>query len=434
MRGWWAQAVLLALMVVSRSGGVRYQLGGFNCPSETLTAPVVVKDSSGQIDKFCEDFQVQLEDKGQEGDEEEDEAATSLCLEASHSPLPGQKEAQELLCVSLPVDDIEKQFNSQIRSLATICPECGNRCGTYYLVASLKDSSGKALWFDSLTLRRECSDSPGLSLSVQIRSNSVNDGLRQGSENPFGIIGIEKVTVRNEVQNCTQDKSSSGGCGNQTELSGRWAADVPEVVAFFIPLTAQDLAYINESGLGFKNFTGKSWFLNEPQEMKKLIKLGSEDLNMFEKPIFLHDNNIVKMTVGKEASLESVGVGQEVGEVELAKTKLPIGVGYGGLLIIALDPLWKINDLDRTDNVFVQYVSVNGTDDAGEWVENPMCMADGVGLGEPFSSAYSFWYFMQCNVFVAWPRGNPKNCIATGHTCWLSHSDVWLVFPEACRL
>ena len=236
MRGWVVHPVLLASMVISRSGGVRYQLGGFNCPSETLSAPVVIKDSTGQIDKFCEDFQVQLEDNGQEG--ADDEAATSLCLEASHSPLPGQKEAQELLCVSLPVDDVEKQFNSQIRSLATLCPECRNRCGTYYLIASLKDSSGKALWFDSLTLRQECSDSPGLSLSVQLRSNSVNDGLRQGSENPFGIIGVEKVTVRNEVENCTQEKSSSGGCGDQTELSGRWAADVPEVVAFFIPLTA----------------------------------------------------------------------------------------------------------------------------------------------------------------------------------------------------
>ena len=384
MRGWGAQTLLLASMVVSRSGGVRYQLGGFNCPSETLNAPVVIKDSTGQINKFCEDFQVQLEDHGQEGDDQD--AATSLCLEASHSPLPGQTEAQELLCVSLPVEDLEKKFNSEIRSLATLCPECRNRCGTYYLVASLKDSSGKALWFDSLTLRQECSDSPALSLSVQIRSNSVADGLRQGSDNPFDIIGIEKVTVRNEVQNCTQDKSSSGGCGEQTELSSRWAADIPEVVAFFIPLTAQDLANINESGLGFKNFTGKSWFLNEPQQMKKLIKLGSKDLNMFEKPIFLHDNKILKMTAAKETSLDSVGVGEEVGEVELSKTKLPIGVGYSGLLIIALDPLWKINDLDRTDNVFVQYVAVNGTDDAGEWVEKTLCMADGVGLGEPFDN------------------------------------------------
>ena len=102
--------------------------------------------------------------------------------------------------------------------------------------------------------------------------------------------------------------------------------------------------------------------------MKKLIKLGSEDLNMFEKPIFLHDDNIMKLREAKEATLESVGVGQEVGEVDLAKTKFPIGVGYGGLLIIALDPLWKINDLDRTDNVFVQYVAVNGTDENGDWV------------------------------------------------------------------
>ena len=60
--------VLLASMLVSRSGGVRYQLGGFNCPSETLSSPVVIKDGGGQIDKFCKDFQVQLEDRGKEGE------------------------------------------------------------------------------------------------------------------------------------------------------------------------------------------------------------------------------------------------------------------------------------------------------------------------------------------------------------------------------
>ena len=101
---------------------------------------------------------------------------------------------------------------------------------------------------------------------------------------------------------------------------------------------------------------------------------------MFDKPIFLHEGNLLSLK--NQLSVESVGVGQEVGKLDLSKTKLPVGVGYGGLLIIALDPLWKINDLDRTDNVFVQYVKVNGTDSAGEWVESPHCMAEGVGLGE----------------------------------------------------
>ena len=272
---------------------------------------------------------------------------------------------------------MEGDFNSKIRSKAAVCDGCEKRCGTFYLHVSLVNTSRGVLSFDSLTLRRECSDSPSLSLSVTTKSNQVIDGLRQGSENPFDIIGIEKVTVSNEVRNCTQGKTSTGGCGEQTALATRHLADVPEVLAFFMPLNTQDLAY---GGWGFSDFTGKDWFLNEPEDMRNLIKLGLEDMNMFEKPIFLHDDNLLNLNGKKE--LESVGVGEEVGELDLSKTKLPLGVGYGGLLIIALDPLWKINDLDRTDNVFVQYVKVNGTDSAGEWVENPLCMAEGVGLGE----------------------------------------------------
>ena len=367
-------AVVIVLVIVSRSGGVRYSQPQFNCPSQTLTSPVVLKDSTGRIDQFCKDFEVQLEDLG----ENEQDDAVHLCLEASHSPLPGQNEAGPILCSNVPVRDMEGDFNSKIRSKPTVCDGCENRCGTFYLHVSLVNASRGVLSFDSLTLRRECSDSPSLSLSVTTKSNQVNDGLRQGSENPFDIIGIEKVTVRNEVKNCTQGKTSTGGCGEQTALAIRHLADVPEVLAFFMPLNTKDLAY---GGWGFSDFTGKDWFLNEPEEMRNLIKLGLEDMNMFEKPIFLHDDNLLNLNGKKQ--LESVGVGEEVGELDLSKTKLPLGVGYGGLLIIALDPLWKINDLDRTDNVFVQYVKVNGTDSAGEWVENPLCMAEGVGLGEP---------------------------------------------------
>ena len=366
-------AVVIVLVIVSRSGGVRYSQPRFNCPSQTLTSPVVLKDSTGRIDQFCKDFEVQLEDLG----ENEQDDALSLCLEASHSPLPGQNEAGPIHCSNVPVRDMEGDFNSKIRSKPTVCDGCENRCGTFYLHVSLVNPIGGVLSFDSLTLRRECSDSPSLSLSVTTKSNQVIDGLRQGSENPFDIIGIEKVTVRNEVKNCTQGKTSTGGCGEQTALAIRHLADVPEVLAFFMPLNTQDLAY---GGWGFSDFTGKDWFLNEPEDMRNLIKLGLEDMNMFEKPIFLHDDNLLNLNGKKQ--LESVGVGEEVGELDLSKTKLPLGVGYGGLLIIALDPLWKINDLDRTDNVFVQYVKVNGTDSAGEWVENPLCMAEGVGLGE----------------------------------------------------
>ena len=38
---------------------------------------------------------------------------------------------------------------------------------------------------------------------------------------------------------------------------------------------------------------------------------------------------------------------------------MPEGSHWQGFLIVALDPLKKINDVDRTDNVFVQYVKLD---------------------------------------------------------------------------
>ena len=126
--------------------------------------------------------------------------------------------------------------------------------------------------------------------------------------------------------------------------------------------------------------------------MQNLINLGLADMNMFEKSIFLHNSSILKMAGQEDASY---GIGQEVGEVKFGPwmedtrehlgTALPRGVGYQGLLVIALDPLAKLYDVDRTDNVFVQYVTVNGTDEAGEWVDDTVCRAEGRGLGECWS-------------------------------------------------
>ena len=38
---------------------------------------------------------------------------------------------------------------------------------------------------------------------------------------------------------------------------------------------------------------------------------------------------------------------------------MPEGSHWQGFLIIALDPMKKINDVDRSDNVFVQYVKLD---------------------------------------------------------------------------
>ena len=215
--------------------GLRYHLEGFKCPSKSLPSVIVIEDDAGRIDKICEDLTVQIEDGGKEAEKEGKDSATSLCLEASHSPLPSSS-ATKLLCAPLPIANMEKDFNEKIRSLESICPTCKDRCGTFYLTVSLKSAAGKALWFDSLALRKKCSDKPGLSLKVTTKSDNVIGTLFQGSQNPFEKIGIDKVTIRNEVLNCTKAKSSTGSCGNQTDLAARWRSDAPEVVAFLIPL------------------------------------------------------------------------------------------------------------------------------------------------------------------------------------------------------
>merc|ERR1711874_713907 len=47
---------------------------------------------------------------------------------------------------------------------------------------------------------------------------------------------------------------------------------------------------------------------------------------------------------------------------------------WSGFLVVALDPLDSIDDNDRSDNYFVQWVNVNATREDGEWVgEEPEC-------------------------------------------------------------
>ena len=133
--------------------------------------------------------------------------------------------------------------------------------------------------------------------------------------------------------------------------------------------------------MGFLNATGESWFLNEPTALRTLVKLGLQDLNMFEKAMFLHSGSLVSIISQGAEGFDTVKIGQDVGKVALWDTSLPLGVPQEGLLVIALDPLRKLDDLDRTDNVFVQYVTVNGTTEDGEWVDKAVCKAEGVGIG-----------------------------------------------------
>ena len=89
-----------------------------------------------------------------------------------------------------------------------------DQCGTFYVLVYTEDKDEKILEFDSIVLKKPCQDNPGLSLRITRNSNQVKPGLRQGSENPFQIIGIDSISVANIADNCSQDISVC----NQTDL------------------------------------------------------------------------------------------------------------------------------------------------------------------------------------------------------------------------
>ena len=49
---------------------------------------------------------------------------------------------------------------------------------------------------------------------------------------------------------------------------------------------------------------------------------------------------------------------------------------WQGLLVVALDPFDRFEDIDRTDNIFVQYVTVM---DNGDLENNPFCSVKELG-------------------------------------------------------
>ena len=161
--------------------------------------------------------------------------------------------------------------------------------------------------------------------------------------------------------------------------------------------------------LGFNNPKSKDWFFDQPQAMKKLIQLGIEDLNMFGKPMFLHDRPLIKLPSSE--SVPNVKIGDSLGNINLEKTTLPENAPNQGLLVVALDPLQKINDADRLDNVFVQYITLDG--DVTSQLNDPTCDVFGIG-----KSQGSILIFLQDLVH---PHTHTTN---TKHVSSLSHFHI----------
>ena len=129
------------------------------------------------------------------------------------------------------------------------------------------------------------------------------------------------------------------------------------------------------SSIGFKNPPSEDGFLDEPEAVQKLIKLGIEDLNMFGKPKFLHSSPI--FSLASSEFIPNVKIGETLGEIELDKTSLPMSSLGQGLLVVALDPLQKLSDVDRIDNVFMQLITLDAEEIS--YSEDQTC--DVVGLG-----------------------------------------------------
>ena len=83
-----------------------------------------------------------------------------------------------------------------------------SECGNVILFASIFDKDGKILEFDSLALRKKCSDNPGLSLKVVTGNPNVINSIEPGMKNPFQAIGISSISVTNSGNSCPGDSSS----------------------------------------------------------------------------------------------------------------------------------------------------------------------------------------------------------------------------------
>ena len=59
--------------------------------------------------------------------------------------------------------------------------------------------------------------------------------------------------------------------------------------------------------------------MNEPEAMNNLIKIGLDNMNMFQNPIFLHNHSLLSLD---GTMLSGFKVGQTLGELDLGGSKV----------------------------------------------------------------------------------------------------------------
>ena len=80
------------------------------------------------------------------------------------------------------------------------------------------------------------------------------------------------------------------------------------------------------------------------------------------------------------------------------KTSLPEETSWQGLLVVALDPFERFEDIDRSDNIFVQYVTVM---DNGDLENPPFCSVKELGkYGDGVKNILRAHFFLGGNAFM----------------------------------
>ena len=127
---------------------------------------------------------------------------------------------------SLPTD--EEDFNAELQSLKLSKGPAASKwkevCGNFYLHVSIWDASSseeKVVEFDTLQIQKECNDKPALSLNVNLRTKKNAGYPSSGMINPFKTIGVDSIEIVNN---------------GETDMAARWGTDIPDVLAFFVPL------------------------------------------------------------------------------------------------------------------------------------------------------------------------------------------------------
>ena len=206
--------LILLFGVLCGVTGSRYTLRGFKCSNNVLPSLIQVQGELKSLEDICSNLTVSGVDKGEDAG---DEKKIELVVEHSSIPLPG---SGSVLLQSKTLDTID--LNTKLDNDALI-KSFNSACGTSFLVVYLKVED-ETTGLDSLILRRNCSDKPGLRLVVKRSTPNPNSNIdRDNMENPLKSLGISSISVENSGEDATA-------------MEKRWIYDAPEVAVFFLPM------------------------------------------------------------------------------------------------------------------------------------------------------------------------------------------------------